>query len=282
VKPLEWMRAVRDALPKPGPRSSRLVVLFCLALRMRPDGTGFCSQPQLAEDAEVHATTVRRHLTWARDTGYLVRTRRGHRLGNGTKIASEYALSQPSTGALLSTASTEQMAGLNRADGGSQPSTGARPRGLTSRGPHPSARAPATNGQPSDPRGAVDEMDWAMTEDRRVGLVECRHCERPSRSAGTHDGKLCSDCAQLPAYDTDHKSGFAWFWDMYPRKAAKPAAHAAWHRALGRGVAANKMLNAAHHYGRERADKPPEYTKLPANWLDEERYNDEPAKETSE
>ena len=118
-----------------------------------------------------------------------------------------------------------------------------------------------------------------MTEEHPAGMVECRHCERPSRSAATHAGKLCADCATLPAYDTDHQSGFAWFWDMYPRKAAKPVAHAAWHRALGRGVVGSQMLDAAFDYARERDGKPPEYTKLPANWLDEERYNDEPAKE---
>jgi hypothetical protein len=52
----------------------------------------------LADDVETTDRTVRKHLKWAIDTGYLLRTRRGHRLGDGTAIASEYPLCQPETG----------------------------------------------------------------------------------------------------------------------------------------------------------------------------------------
>lgn len=93
MKPLLWMRAIRDE--GGAPSTSTIAVLGQLALRMRPDGGGFASQQQLADDASVTTRTVQRALKWARDTGYLVQTRRGHRLDNERAVASEYRLTTP-------------------------------------------------------------------------------------------------------------------------------------------------------------------------------------------
>jgi Bacterial regulatory protein, arsR family len=156
MKPLLWMRAVRDHVPKPGPRSARLVVLFCLALRMRSDGSGFASQRQLANDADVSESTVRRHLRWGRENGYVEQTRRGHRIDKDTVLASEYRLTQPVTGDLLDPVPTGQSGVPNRSDSGTQPVTGDRPRGLPLEVfPHP-ARVAATNGNPSTPQHRED------------------------------------------------------------------------------------------------------------------------------
>jgi hypothetical protein len=124
---LMWMRAVRDHRPKPGAGSARYPVLWGLALRMRPDGSGFASQQQIADDVETSDRTVRKHLTWAIDTGYLLRTRRGHRLGNGGVVASEYRLCQPEMGDRLTTISTGKETHLNRKANGSQPEAGDLP-----------------------------------------------------------------------------------------------------------------------------------------------------------
>lgn len=96
-----WMRAVRDYTPKPPANSSRYGVLWALALRLDATGQGYASQRQLAGDVVVNERTVRRHLDWARTAGYLVQTRRGHRIKDGTAIASEWRLSQPDMGVLL-------------------------------------------------------------------------------------------------------------------------------------------------------------------------------------
>lgn len=91
MKPLVWMRLVRDA----GPTVARLAVLLCLALRMRPDGTGYASTRQLADDASVSLDTVKRATKWGRETSHLEQTRRGHRLGSGETVASEWRLTAP-------------------------------------------------------------------------------------------------------------------------------------------------------------------------------------------
>ena len=141
---LMWMRAVRDHRPKPGPRSERYPVLWGLALRMRPDGSGFLSQRMLAEDIETTERTVRKHLRWAIDTGYLLRTRRGHRITNDIVIASEYRLCQPETGDLLGTEPTGKMRQPNRKDDGTQPEARDLPRESSTRESSPSRakRAP--------------------------------------------------------------------------------------------------------------------------------------------
>ena len=92
VKPLEWMRAVRDSSEF---TTARLAVLLSLALRMRSDGAGYASQLQLADDAGVSESTARKALRQARDRGYLEQTRRGHRVTDGTALASEYLLKTP-------------------------------------------------------------------------------------------------------------------------------------------------------------------------------------------
>jgi hypothetical protein len=152
VQPLIWMRAVRDHLPKPPANSSRLLVLVCLALRMHPGGTGFASQRQLADDATVSESTVRRHLRWGRETGYVEQTRRGHRIDENTVIASEYRLTQPVTGDLLAGDPTGQVDRPNRSSPGTQPVTGDRPRGLLPEVFPQPARAAAVDGHRGDPQ----------------------------------------------------------------------------------------------------------------------------------
>lgn len=135
TRPFAWMRAVRDAVPKFS--KDRQGVLLCLGLRMHSSGTGFASAKQLGEDVGVNERTARRATDEACARGYLYRTRRGHRLGNGGAMASEWklllpgdALAQPDTRARLSEISTGHSEHLNRTQVASQPDTGVRPRGL--------------------------------------------------------------------------------------------------------------------------------------------------------
>lgn len=93
TRPLVWMRAVRDARPKA--TVDRLAVLWALALRMRADGAGYASVRTLADDVAVCERTARRATDWARECDYLNRTRRGHRLGDGRVVASEWQLTVP-------------------------------------------------------------------------------------------------------------------------------------------------------------------------------------------
>ena len=55
-------------------------------------GTGRASIDTIAEFCHTARSTVQRALRWGREALLLVRTRRGHRLGNGKVIASEWRL----------------------------------------------------------------------------------------------------------------------------------------------------------------------------------------------
>src|SRR5262249_48335397 len=129
ARPLVWLTAVRDHPGRPRGRSRCFEVLTMLALRLDwGTGTGYASTGQLMADTGAGERTVRRALDWAQQAGLLVRTRRGHRLGNGQVIASEWALalpSQPVTKAGLSgesqQATTDGLRNVNRPIGASQP-----------------------------------------------------------------------------------------------------------------------------------------------------------------
>jgi hypothetical protein len=155
MRPLEWMAAIRDHPERPS--SAQCFVLDRLALRLNwTDGTGRASVAQLACDSAVEPRTVRRALDWARgnprdERFFLARTRRGHRLGDGSVVASEWLLrlpSQPDTRVLLRTSTAPQSpveADLNRTLAASQLDSSTPPsRPKTSR-PKTGAGAPLSN-----------------------------------------------------------------------------------------------------------------------------------------
>jgi biotin operon repressor len=177
VTPLEWMRALRNA----GFTGGALNVLLMLALRMRKDGAGFASQRQLAKDAGVSESTVKRAIKLARSGGYVQQTRRGHRVTDGTSVASEYRLvvpTQPVTddtlgddptghGCHVGNGSQPVISKPNRSSGPSQPVTGDPPSGL----PHgvfyssvPEEASGATVVAGGGPAGTRDEYKPTDTE----------------------------------------------------------------------------------------------------------------------
>lgn len=186
MKPLLWMRAIRDAeLKRP---TKRLAVLWALALRMEKDGTGFASGDTLANDAQVHRATVSRATRAERKTGYLVQTRRGHRLGDGTVIASEWQLTNPvdnetqcGTSATLTEVSMSQTANLNVANDGLNVADKASPRGLLQEDISKSARA-----------ASATRVEVVVPS-----LPECVKCHRPfARDTAVPADLICADCRE--------------------------------------------------------------------------------------
>jgi hypothetical protein len=88
-----WLVAIRDHPERPAPAQCH--VLTMLALRMDwTTGSGFASILQLTADATASKATVKRATKWARDTGFLIQTRRGHRIDAERSAASEWQLTQ--------------------------------------------------------------------------------------------------------------------------------------------------------------------------------------------
>lgn len=163
VQPIVWMRALRDTPAKPP--GTQLTVLLMLGLRMRKTGTGWAPIAKLAQDAGVGERTAMRAVQWAQDTGWIVRTRRGHRLNNEKSLASEYRLllpPQPDTGVTLEGAESDRNPESQRDKRafqydkrGSQHDTGVTPRGPLASGLDTSV--PPFGGSPNGDR--VDDLE---------------------------------------------------------------------------------------------------------------------------
>ena len=67
---------------------------------------------------------------------------------------------------------------------------------------------------------------------------------------------------------------FGLFWNAYPRKTSVVSARAAWGVAAGK-VAPQVIIEAAKRYA-EDPNRDPTYTPSPANWLEQERWHDDP------
>jgi hypothetical protein len=73
---------------------------------------------------------------------------------------------------------------------------------------------------------------------------------------------------------------FSHFWSVFPKKKGKPAAYAAWQKALGRGDDPNVIIKGAECY-RDDPSRVPDKTKYPQGWLNDARYGDEPDSESA-
>lgn len=88
-----WEKHLRDHDDILG---NRLLVLLTLGIYMRADGSNARpARATLATKTGLHPGTVGRHLTWAREHGYLERVTRGHRRGDGISMPSIHRATVP-------------------------------------------------------------------------------------------------------------------------------------------------------------------------------------------
>ena len=80
--------------------------------------------------------------------------------------------------------------------------------------------------------------------------------------------------AKKPTPDDDPR--FVEFWALYPRRRAKPDAFKAWRAAIKDGVEAARIIAGAKTYADECRSKDAKFIKLPAGWIRDGRYDDEP------
>jgi hypothetical protein len=118
----DWERFLRWS---PQVTAPRIGTLLMLGTHMHRDGSGARpSQETLARELGINRGTVYRHLTWAKQLGWVVQLARGHHRGDGVAVASTYRATIPCAGHedLISTAHERDVdPGLNRAMGAPQP-----------------------------------------------------------------------------------------------------------------------------------------------------------------
>lgn len=147
-----WLAAVRDHPDRPAALQRHALTMLALRLDWTT-GSGFASMRDIAADSDASDHTVKRATGWARSdkVGLLVCTRRGHRLGNGTTVASEWQLTLPVDGQSQgATDGTLKSQGASGADlkvpaGASQGASGATHQESSTSQSSPSPRASASD-----------------------------------------------------------------------------------------------------------------------------------------
>lgn len=126
----------------------------------------------------------------------------------------------------------------------------------------------STRQDKTDTGGAGDDEQLPLGLPKCRALVasgrQCRNDPKPgSDYCGTHEPRTKPDSPD-----------FAAFWRAYPRKTAKQGALAAWDTALKRGMEIPTVIAAAERYAAD-PNRKPEFTCLPATWLNQGRWDDE-------
>ena len=139
--------------------------------------------------------------------------------------------------------------------------------------PRPSEILPTPH--PASENGSVDQTLATDSRQTREGVA-------PEQGSGIRDQgsgnppKPPSGGKRVgrQSYDYDSDPVFGHFWSVFPKKKGKPAAYAAWQKALSRSADPNVIIKAAERY-RDDPARDPERTKYPQGWLSDERYADE-------
>jgi hypothetical protein len=75
------------------------------------------------------------------------------------------------------------------------------------------------------------------------------------------------------------EEAFAKLWRHYPKRQGEDAARREFHKAIAGGADPQAIIVGVMRYAAERTDKAERYTAMPANWLRDGRWKDEPAVE---
>jgi hypothetical protein len=169
----------REARASPDVVGARLQVLLVMSTWTVADGTG--AHPSIADIAAATGmglSTVRRHLAWARQNGWLRVERRGHRRGDGQTMANEYSLSLPLTQASAREAVSTAHPGERKSD--PQPLT--QPVSTAHPGEHPRTLSLDPVLTPLVPPSRCRRCDngW-LGEDEFGRVIRCPDCKPAAR-----------------------------------------------------------------------------------------------------
>lgn len=156
--------------------------------------------------------------------------------------------------------------------GTSEGSTDVPPAGTSER-PAETGESPA---HADVPHGGTP--DSPAETPKTAGRPDVPHAGTSSSKNGLQNtGKKTSSSAAASAAHQDEEdlTAFGAFWIVYPKSRDRPGTLAAWREARAKGVPAQKLIDAAQAYARDRAGEEHRFTKLSANWLRDERYEDD-------
>lgn len=116
------------------------------------------------------------------------------------------------------------------------------------------------------------QEDMSLTGHVSLSLV-------PDPDRESSDSAKTKTARKRPAHSYDGDPQFVRWWNVYPRKTGKPSAWSAWKAAIKRGADPEQLIAAAEAY-RDEPGRTVKFTKHPGPWLNDERYNDQPQRDT--
>lgn len=138
------------------------------------------------------------------------------------------------------------------------------------------AETPQTPAQADVPHGGTPDSPAETT--KTAGRTDVPHAGTSSSKYGENtEGKTSSSSAAvaIAKRDDEDLTAFGAFWLVYPKSRDRPATLTAWRAAIAAGADPKQIVDAAQAYARDRAGENPQYTKLSANWLRDQRYEDD-------
>lgn len=237
-----WIKAVTHHKGVPGEDGKLIpftdghrLILISLAADCLDFGTGagYCSARTLAERSGKARSTVMRALELGRKAGLIEQTRRGHRITNETKIASEWRIiyPEPTSGSVDVGSYLDPMS--TYADIGSEPtsesadptSESGRPNVRIRATQRPATRTPSGNEASSGNEGSSgDEASSssraaARDSDDEIfarvttanGSVKCPDCRREIKRVGDEHTWECRHFGTAPSLDGD---GVRVYWPV--------------------------------------------------------------------
>lgn len=137
---------------------------------------------------------------------------------------------------------------------------------------HPGACGKPSGGVNNPDRGGFADEEGGVTNHAQGGVTKPAYELIPSSNLDPLTQTLVRDERVTKPVGDD--PSFILFWQTYPRKTAKGHARRAWQKAVRQTPAADIIAGAVRY--RDDPNREPEYTALPATWLNGERWLDEP------
>ncbi|MDB9704112.1 helix-turn-helix domain-containing protein [Rhodospirillales bacterium] len=142
--------------------------------------------------------------------------------------------------------------------------------------------------QPADPISTPDENEKGSAAPalgspahrhervRPTGMEPTDPCEATSVAGEVVSPPLRGGSANATAPSGGTLDGFENFWKSYPKKEGIQSARSAYQNALTNGVSPDTLKSKASQYAEAKATVDPQYHKMPANWLKEQCWLEDP------
>lgn len=148
-------------------------------------------------------------------------------------------------------------------------------------GKHEKGGQPADHpGQDTDHGGQNTDQGGQPTGQRKKTSLNRRtepDKEKPARERAGDPSGDPSSSEQKPKPGTDQDPEFTQWWSAYPKKVSKGAARQAWAKAR-RKTTFEALMSGLKRYVTEDAHVADGYIKNPSTWLNQECWDDEPAR----